>query len=285
MSEINWGMPIVFYLWVAGVAGGAYITAVGFNILDGNKHRTLVRIATYITIPLFALGALILTLDLGRPERVWHMFNSFRPSSVMWFGTYFLLIGSAIGAGLTLRELAHLRKIEFRWADTVEYWATRFGWLFALVVVAYIGVVFAQTSREMWSATLLVPWLFVASAMSTGIAALALALHLVKHDEPEWVSATLRELGVWFIVVELVLLVLFIAWLAAVGTSANVLLTGALSPIFWIGLVLAGLLVPLALEWRAPSKVATRWIVFAAPVLTLLGGLVLRYVVTIGGQM
>ncbi len=285
MSEINWGFPIVFYLWVAGVAGGAYVTAVGINVLDSNRHRTLVRIATYITIPLFALGALILTLDLGRPERVWHMFVSFRPTSVMWFGTYFLLIGSAIGAGLALRELAHLRKIEFRWADTVEYWATRLGWLFAIVVVAYIGVVFAQTAREMWSATLLVPWLFVASAMSTGIAALALALHLVKHDEPAWVTAALKQLAVLFIGIELVLLALFIALLAAVGTSANVLLTGALSPLFWVGLVLVGLLVPLTLEWRAPSQATARWIVFAAPVLTIVGGLLLRYVITIGGQM
>lgn len=285
MSDIVWNWPLVFYLWVAGIAGGAYVTAVGFDVLNGNKHRTLVRIATYITIPLFVLGALILTVDLGRPERVWHMFVSFRPSSVMWFGTYFLLIGSAIGAGLALRELAHLTKVEVPWADVVEYWATRLGWLFALIVIAYIGVVFAQTAREMWSGTLLLPALFIASAMSTGIAALALVLHLVKTDEPAWVSATLKELAVVFIVIEIVLLVLFIAWLAAVGTSANVLLTGALSPLFWVGLVLAGLIVPLVLEWRVPSQAAARWVVFAAPVLTLLGGLMLRYVVTIGGQM
>jgi polysulfide reductase chain C len=285
MSEINWGLPVILYLWLAGMAGGAYITAVGFNVLNGNKHRTLVRVATYITIPLFALGALILTLDLGRPERVWHMFVSFRPSSVMWFGTYFLLIGSAIGAGLALREFAHLRKVEFPWADTVEYWATRLGWLFALIVVAYIGVVFAQTAREMWSGTLLLPALFIASAISTGIAALALALHLVKTDEPAWVTAALKELAVLFIGIELVILVLFVAWLAVVGTSANVLLTGALSPLFWVGLVLVGLIVPLALELRAPSKAAARWVVLAAPALTLVGGLVLRYVITIGGQM
>jgi polysulfide reductase chain C len=137
----------------------------------------------------------------------------------------------------------------------------------------------------MWSATLLVPWLFIASAMSTGVAALGLALNLVKSDEPEWVIAKLKEVEVLFIAIELVILVLFIVWLAAVGTSANVLLTGALSPQFWVGLVLVGLIVPLVLEWRVPTKTAARWVVLVAPVLTLVGGLVMRYVVTIGGQM
>lgn len=285
MSDIVWGWPIVLYLWLAGIAGGAYITAVGFNVLNGGHHRTLVRMATYISIPLFGVGMLALVVDLGRPDRVWHMFVAYQPRSVMWFGTYFLVTGSAVGAGLALCELGEVTRVHIPWADRVEYWATRIGWLFALIVVAYVGVVFTQTARPMWSATLLLPALFISSAMSTGAAMLALALQLVKSDEPAWVTVKLKEASVTFIAIEIVILFAFVAWLAQAGAGAQVLFTGVLSLYFWVGLVLLGLLVPLILEWRAPSKGKFRLVLLAAPVLTLLGGLVLRYLITWGAQI
>jgi len=286
MREIVWGWPIVLYLWVAGIAGGAYLAAVTVNVLDGNRHLTLVRVATYLTIPLFVLGVLILTFDLGRPERVWHMFVSFRPTSPMWFGTYFLLIGSVVGAGLAVRELGRLIGIEPPWANKVEFWAIRLGWLFALIVVAYIGVVFAQADRRLlWSGTLLLPALFIASSLSTGIALLAVILRLTKVDEPQWVTRALHDADVLFIIIELGLLATFLAWLAASGGPVKSLLTGTLSIWFWVGLVLVGLLVPLLLELLVPAPHPSRWVVFVAPILVLAGGLVFRYVVVFGGQM
>lgn len=286
MSEVVWGWPIILYLWVAGIAGGAYLAAVTVNVLDGNRHLALVRVATYLTIPLFALGVLILTLDLGRPERVWHMFVSFRPTSPMWFGTYFLLIGSVVGAGLALRELARLLRVEPTWADRVEFWAIRLGWLFALIVVAYIGVVFAQAERRpLWSGTPLLPALFITSSISTGIALLAIVLHAARTDEPQWVTRALHDADVLFILIELGLLVLFLAWLAASGGPARSLLTGTLGIWFWIGLVAVGLLVPLLMELLVPAPHLTRWVVFVAPLLVLAGGLVFRYVVVVGGQI
>ena len=182
-DNIVWGWLVVLYLWLAGMAGGAYIAAYLVHNLNGGRHRTLLRLGTYVSIPLFALGMLFLTLDLGRTERFWHLFASFRPSSVMWIGTYFLLIGTVVGAGLVLRELGELRGHTIANARGVEGVVTPLGFFFALIVVGYVGVLFAQTARALWEATLLLPWLFTASAASTSIAALAIALRVVPTSE------------------------------------------------------------------------------------------------------
>ena len=58
------------------------------------------------------------------------------------------------------------------------------------------------------------------------------------------------------------------------------LISGTLGLFFWVGVVLCGLLIPLGLEFSALKGRA----VLASPALVLLGGLVLRAVVVIGGQ-
>ncbi len=288
-DQIVWGWRIVLYLWLAGIGGGAYIAAYLVHNLNGGRHRTLLRLGTYVSIPVFALGMLLLTLDLGRSERFWHLFASFQPSSVMWFGTYFLLIGTVVGAGLVLRELGELLGYKIANLSLVEGVVTTLGFLFALIVVAYVGVLFAQTAISLWEATLLLPWLFIASALSTGIAALAIVLRIVPTGERPEVLTQLERLDVAFIVVELVLLVTFLVWLALAGPAAQealvTLITGGMGAVFWIGLVIVGLLAPLMLEWRAlRSKVVTPAIAYGAPLLVLLGGLLLRYVIVFAGQ-
>jgi polysulfide reductase chain C len=289
-SNIVWGWWVVLYLWLAGIGGGAYIAAYLVHNLTGGRHRTLLRLGTYVSIPVFALGMIFLTIDLGRSERFWHMFVRFRPSSVMWFGTYFLLIGTVVGAGLVLRELAELLGYEIANLDVVERVVTTLGFLFALIVVAYVGVLFAQTARSLWEATLLLPWLFIASALSTGIAALAIVLRIVPTSERPEVLTQLERLDVVFIVLELVLLAIFVIWLAGAGSAAQAalgkLITGGMGVIFWVGLVILGLVVPLALEWRAlRTKATTPAIIYGAPLLVLLGGLVLRYVIVFAAQV
>lgn len=287
-DHIVWGWWIVLYLWLAGIGGGAYVAAYLVHNLNGGRHRTLLRLGTYVSIPVFALGMLFLTLDLGRSERFWHLFASFRPSSVMWFGTYFLLIGTVVGAGLVLRESGELLGYRFANLAVVERVVTTLGFFFALIVVGYIGVLFAQTARSLWEATLLLPWVFIASALSTGIGLLIIALHIVPVSEPPTVLPILHRLLALFLGIDLALLALEIVWHAAVDFSAVApLLIGAFSPVFWVGLVAIGLVIPLVVEWRnlRTGQFTTRAAALVAPTLVILGGLLLRYVIVFAGQV
>lgn len=290
-DNIVWGWLVVLYLWLAGMAGGAYIAGYLTHHLSGARYRNLLRTATWVSIPLFILAMLFLTLDLGRPERFWHLFASFRPSSVMWVGTYFLLIGSVVGAGLAVRELAETQGVRISATDQVERVVTFLGFIAALMVIGYVGILFAQSARALWAGTLLLPWLFVASAMSTGIALLVMALHLIPPGEPApEVVKHLKRLDVTFIAVELVLLAIFLVWLAAAGPAGRAalvaLISGGMGVVFWIGLVAIGLLAPLLVEWRSLRiPVSAPLATLGVPALVLLGGLLLRYVVVFAGQV
>ena len=67
--------------------------------------------------------------------------------------------------------------------------------------------------------------------------------------------------------------------------QAVVVLTTDFAWSFWLGVVLLGLLTPLALEWVGlVRQSATRLVLRAAASLVLLGGFLLRYVVVYAGQ-
>ena len=56
MGELTWGTPLFFDLWVAGMAGGAYFVAFLVNLLIGDKEDRLLKLSTYIGVPLVLLG-------------------------------------------------------------------------------------------------------------------------------------------------------------------------------------------------------------------------------------
>ena len=78
---ISWGAPIWLYLWLAGMAGGAYFSAFLAERLDTGFNGRLLRLATYLGIPLATIGVMLLVLDLGHPLRFWHLLTSF---NVTW---------------------------------------------------------------------------------------------------------------------------------------------------------------------------------------------------------
>ena len=64
-------------------------------------------------------------------------------------------------------------------------------------------------------------------------------------------------------------------FLILLGSAGAPLTSGPLAPLFWGGLVVAGLVVPLALD-----LLGVRWVPAVIPaVLVLVGGFILRYVV------
>jgi len=96
------------------------------------------------------------------------------------------------------------------------------------------------------------------------------------------------------IVIELVVLIGYAIWLGTsamvgAGEALNLLFTGVLAAPFWIGVVLLALLVPFGLlvaNWgkEIESKVVWRAIVTSSACV-IVGGLILRAVMAIGGQI
>ena len=95
----HWRWLIVAYFFLGGLAGGSYFLATLMDLFGKREDRPLVRLAYLIAFPAVCVCGLLLTADLGRPERFWHMLvqaQTFRPMvkaySPMSIGSWALLL-------------------------------------------------------------------------------------------------------------------------------------------------------------------------------------------------
>lgn len=315
---MTWSAPIWIYLWLAGMAGGAYFAAFLVGRFAADNTRALLRLAIYLGVPMAVIGVLLLVVDLGRPLSFWHLFTQFKPLSPMSMGTWILLAWVAIAVVMAVSWWFENR-LSKAVANTLRGITGFLGWtnlVLAVLLVAYTGVLLAVSSQSLWAGTILLPALFVASAISTGVALLiivALAVNAVSTGRPgmlklavnqvvgstKWTIPSrmvvrLAEADAIIIVIELVVLVGYVIWLATsamagAGEALRIITTGTLAAPFWAGVVLLALLVPFGLEMAArgkPSQATRVWrTALASSVCVILGGLILRWVITSGGQL
>jgi formate-dependent nitrite reductase membrane component NrfD len=144
---------------------------------------------------------------------------------------------------------------------------------------SYTGVLLATSSFPVWSDSPLVGALFMASAVSTGLATTLLIL-VLRRRHALGSREKLEEADRYAMGLELLLIVAFVASLGALASVFTSYLPGALW--LWGGVVVVGLLVPLGLHFF-PRLLGSATHVLA-PILTLVGGLILRYVVVMVPQ-
>jgi formate-dependent nitrite reductase membrane component NrfD len=295
----HWRWWIVLYFFFGGLAGGCYFLAVLIDLFGRPADRPLARLGYYIAFPLVVLCGLLLIVDLNQPLRFWHMLiqrNTFAPMFKLWSpmstGSWALLIFGAFSFGGFLTALAdddrlaspRLRALQPRLrplrALTPPSLPGRFfavlGGIFGFFIAGYTGVLLAVTNRPIWSDTQLLGLLFIVSAASTSAALMILLAHRRGWTMPA--VAALHRMDVWMIVLELVVLAAVIVSLGPV-LAAWLNAWGAL---LVVGVVIVGLLVPLAMSWRPralrPSSVTT------ASILVLIGGFLLRVVVVLSSE-
>src|SRR5512138_2960071 len=78
-----WQWWIVFYFFLGGVAGGAYFLSAVIELVGSPEDRPAARMGYYIAFPLALVCAILLIVDLGRPERFWHMMV-YSPTFLPW---------------------------------------------------------------------------------------------------------------------------------------------------------------------------------------------------------
>ncbi|HZU41952.1 MAG TPA: NrfD/PsrC family molybdoenzyme membrane anchor subunit [Terriglobales bacterium] len=151
-------------------------------------------------------------------------------------------------------------------------------------------------SRPFWN-TNLVAQLFLFSALSTGCAALLLAVALSRDAIAESELRLLYGLDICFMGLEFFVVIPYLLHgelsSLTVQQSLEVILGGPLTITFWVLFLGFGLLLPLAIElaefapavFSQSAVVARRSILGLTAALILAGGFLLRYVFVFGGQM
>jgi protein NrfD len=283
----DWLWLIVSYFFLGGLAGGSYVLATLMGLFGKGQHRRLTHLGYLIAFPLVCVCGLLLIVDLGRPERFWHMLvqsETFRPMlkmySPMSTGSWALLVFGGCASLSFVAVLAErgwlgwpvLRQLSP--PAFVGRLVTVIGALLGFYVAGYTGVLLAVTNRPIWADTTLLGLTFLISAASTSAALLILL--------GSWVGASddsidaLERFDAAILVLEAVAIA---ALVASLGRIAMVWLNG------W-GLVLAvmvlgGIALPLYLRWRVPSR-GWRWAI--GPALVLLGGFIFRAVIILSSD-
>ena len=285
----DWGWLIVFYFFFGGLAGGSYFLAVLIDFFGRDEDRPLARLGYYIAFPCIVISGLLLTLDLTRPLRFWHMLiesNTFRPMFKYWspmsvgswalliFGIFALL--SFLGALVEDDRLAWPDGRMIRPPTMLGRIIGLIGGIFGFYVAGYTGVLLAVTNRPIWSDTPLLGMLFVVSAASISAALMILLAQRSRWTMPGLIA--LHRMDTWVVALEFLVLIavmislgpVFRAWLNAWGL------------LLFFGVIVVGMLVPLALYWRR-EWFGDRNVTFAAT-LILVGGFILRLVIVFSAQ-
>lgn len=293
----HWQWYIVFYFFIGGLAGGCYFLAAVIDLVGRRADRPLARLGYYVAFPAVALSGLLLTVDLGRPLRFWHMLverNTFEPMFKYWspmsIGSWALLIFGGFTFVSFLAALADddrirspfIRRLQWptfralRPPSALGSVVTVLGGIAGFYIAGYTGILLAVTNRPIWSDTPLLGMLFLISAASTSAALLILLAQWARWRVPG--LADLHRFDDWMIGLELLVLA---AVLVSLGPVLQAWLN-AWGALLVIGVVILGLIVPLILSFRARRAPAAN--VAIPSILVLIGGFLLRVVVVLSSE-
>jgi len=265
----DWELMIVLYFFLGGIAGGAYFTAAIADNFGSARDRRTATVGYLLSLPLVAACGLLLVADLGVPLRFLNMMRVFKFSDPMSAGAWglgvfglFSFVSSVLSLSSSEAALAWRRRVGL------------VGMFFGFFLASYTGVLLSNTALPLWSQSRLMGALFLASAASTGMAAVSLILFIMGGEGLGKVKRADR----YSMLIEIVVLA---AFLALLGSAAQPIVRGQFATLFWVGLVGVGLLIPLLLDLVGHR---VKPLGALAALLVLTGGFVLRYVVLMSIQ-
>jgi formate-dependent nitrite reductase membrane component NrfD len=279
--QTEWKWPIAADLFLAGTGAGAYATGVMASY-GGPEWAPVAKTGVALAVPLVLLATFFLLLDLGVKMRALRVFLN--P------GTSWITRGSFIISGFMTLAFVHLVLMVWPGQMAVDAPLVRLigavNLVFAILVMIYTGALLGASRPIAFWNTAMLPVLFLVSAATMGM--MAVVLLTPASTVPISVFGLLSKALLALLVLNIILVAFYIQ--ASHRTdesraSAHLLLKGGLASAFWYGLVVVGLLIPLALLVIDVTvvKAETLWLIRTAAVCGLVGGFILRRLVLAAG--
>ncbi|HWD21842.1 MAG TPA: NrfD/PsrC family molybdoenzyme membrane anchor subunit [Burkholderiales bacterium] len=281
-NRIVWGVPHVFAVFLIVAASGALNVASIASVFGRSLYKPLARLSGLLAVALLAGGLAVLVLDLGRPERLivamtHYNFKSIFAWNIFLYTGFFAIVALYLWTMFERRMNGHSAR------------AGLAAFLWRLVLTTGTGSIFGfLVAREPLHSALLAP-LFIVMSFSFGLAIFVLVLMAACS----WTGRSLGEVVLNRLRTLLGVFVATVLYFVAVHHLTNLYIArqhdverfflwdGGIYPwIFWLGQILVGGVLPLALLFGARSRSA----VAAAAVAVIAGGFAQVYVLIIGGQ-
>jgi polysulfide reductase chain C len=295
-EQIAWGWPIALYLFLAGLSAGAAISAIVLKHMGEDRHKRydgIVKAGSILAPLAIAIGLLLLIADLTRPLNFWRLLIHYNMSSVMSIGVLALFIYFPLTIlfliGIFGKQSDTFKGVSsFASSKIVDILTL----IFAVIVGAYTGFLLSAMNSHPLLNTPALPVLFLASGASAGICASLIAGMLFFGGEVNKNNVLyLHGIDKKIIFIELFLLfTLFVGMIYQGGdtaqTAVSALSGGFLSNLFWFGVVLTGLILPIVLNilFSPVERGSLYGFIFINAAIVLIGVVILRFYILYAGQ-
>ncbi len=203
--EHQWGLLIVLYPYLTGLVAGAFILASLERVFNVKEVQPTYRLSLLTALAFLVVAPLPLLAHLGHPERSFEIFlTPNRQSAMAMFGfvyAWYLMVVLLLEIwfdyrkdmvlwarsergwkrwlhyGLTLGA-TDLSDKSLRFDESVGRWITIIGIPSAFLLHGYVGFIFGSIKANPWWSSVLMPVVFLFSAIVSGIA-LVLVLYVL----------------------------------------------------------------------------------------------------------
>ncbi len=322
--EIHWSLLIVVYPYITGLVAGAFILASLVKVFNIKEVQPTYRLALLTALAFLLVAPFPLLLHLGRPERFYEIILAPNVTSAMamfgfvyaWYLMGVLLLEVWFEYRRDLIVLAGQERSWMRWlyrglslfSTDVSEGALAFdrkavraitiiGIPSAFLLHGYVGFIFGSVKANPWWGSVLMPIVFLMSAIVSGIAMVIFLYMVLTALRREIVDMrcldTITSYLFYAVIVDFSLEALdFIHRLYQSEESVKILgrlITHRLFMSLFVLQILLGMLIPLGIlvfaKARNFSDDMKKLLYFTAVILIQLGIFSTRWNVVIGGQL
>ena len=283
-NQIVWGLPHVVAIFLIVAASGVLNVASMGSVFGRVLYKSRAPLSGLLGIAMLSGGLAVIMLDLGRADRLMVAATHFNPTSV--FGWNVILYPVFYGlVAVYLWTMMERRMNPFSKAAGLATFVWR------VILTSGTGSIFAfLVARQAYGSALLAP-MFIIMSFSWGLAVFL----VVQSTMYAWNNMTLpplilrrmKNLLATFVAAVLyftIALHLVNAYFAKnIAFEYFILFDSEFASMFWVGQILIGTLLPLALLFAPGTRDKALWVNVAA-LLVILGAYFQLYVFIIGGQ-
>jgi Ni/Fe-hydrogenase subunit HybB-like protein len=322
--EVHWSILIVVYPYITGLVAGAFILASLVKVFNVKEVQPTYRLALLTALAFLLVAPLPLLLHLGRIERFYEILLTPNVTSAMamfgfvyaWYLMGVLLLEVWFEYRRDLIVMAGRERGLMRWihralslfsTDTSEASLafdrkairaiTIIGIPSAFLLHGYVGFIFGSVKANPWWSSVLMPIVFLMSAIVSGIALVVVLYMILAAIRREPVDMrcldTITSYLFYAVIVDFSLEALdFIHRLYESEESVGILgtlITHKLFMSLFVLQILIGMFIPLGIlvvaKWRKLNDDGRKLLYFTAAILIQLGIFSTRWNVVIGGQL
>jgi Ni/Fe-hydrogenase subunit HybB-like protein len=322
--ETQWAILIVVYPYITGIVAGAFILASLVKVFNVVEVQPIYRLALLTALAFMLVAGMPLQLHLGHPERAYEIFMTPQPTSAMamfgfvylWYLLGILLIEIWFEYRAQMILMGQRARGVMKWvygalslfskdlspeALAFDRKASKFvtviGIPSAFLLHGYVGFIFGSVKANPWWGSVLMPIVFLMSAIVSGIAMvmfLYIILSLLRNEKLD--MRCLDKIGLFLMVAIIVDFAMealdYVHRIYQSEESIGIIAELVSSKLFFsmvIVQIMLGMLLPLLI--LALVRIARfnedmrRILYFTSALLVLVGIFSMRWNVVIGGQL